>query len=347
MFFYIYLHILVSTLNLSYPRTLKSTITMIKEITAHELNTEQFIKEKVGLIRSVVGDGIAINALSGGVDSSTVTMLGHRALGSKLKTVFIENGLMREGEPERVAGLFKKLGVHVEIVDAREEFIGALKGITDPEEKRETITQVFYKKVFGKIVRDSGAKFLLQGTILTDVDETVAGIKRQHNVFEQLGIDPQEAFGYRIIEPLIQLRKDGVRKVGKVLGLPASQFERIPFPGPALAARIIGEVTSERLQTVRKATAVVEELLKNTDAFQYMAILHADRVTGMKDNKREFGQQIEVRCWDSVDARTATPTRLSFEILEELAQEIIRQVPEVVSVTYNIAPKPPSTIESV
>jgi GMP synthase (glutamine-hydrolysing) len=274
-------------------------------------------------------------------------MLGHRALGKRLKTVFIENGLMREGEPEQVVGLFQKLDVTVEIVDANKEFFAALKGITDPEEKREAITQSFYQDVFGRMVRESGAKHLIQGTILTDIDETVAGIKRQHNVFEQLGIDPKEAFGYRIIEPLIQLRKDGVRKVGKALGLPAEIFERIPFPGPALSARVIGEVTPERIRTVRKATVVVERLLKDTDAFQYMAILHEDRVTGMRDGKRDFGQQIEVRCWESVDARTATPTRLSFEILEKLAGEIIRDVPGIVSVTYNIATKPPSTIEAV
>ena len=320
---------------------------MTKEITAQELNTENFINDKVKEIQHMVGDGMAINALSGGVDSSTVTMLGHRALGKRLKTVFIENGLMREGEPEQVVGLFQKLGVTVEVVDAKKEFFAALKGITDPEEKREAITQSFYKDVFGRIVKQSGAKHLIQGTILTDIDETVAGIKRQHNVFEQLGIDPKEAFGYRIIEPLIQLRKDGVRKVGKALGLPAELFERIPFPGPALSARVIGEVTQERIQTVRKATVIVERLLKCTGAFQYMAILHEDRVTGMRDGHRDFGQQIEVRCWESVDARTATPTRLSFEILENLAGEIIRDVPGVVSVTYNIAPKPPSTIEAV
>jgi len=320
---------------------------MLKEITASELKTEQFINEKVNLIRSIVGDGIAINALSGGVDSSTVTMLGHRALGDKLKTCFIENGLMRESEPEMVADLFRKLGITVEIIDAREEFLSALKGITDPEEKREAITQAFYKNVFGRIVRESKAKYLLQGTILTDVDETVAGIKRQHNVFEQLGIDPQEVFGYQIIEPLIQLRKDGVRKVGSALGLPSGLFDRIPFPGPALAARIIGEVTDERLKTVRKATTIVENLLKDTGAFQYMAILHEDRVTGMVGGKREFGQQIELRCWNSVDARTATPTQLSFDMLTKLADEIIQQVPGIVSVTYNIAPKPPSTIEAV
>ena len=320
---------------------------MIKEITAQELNPDHFINEKIKDIQDIVGDGMAINALSGGVDSSTVTMLGHRALGKSLKTVFVENGLMREGEAEQVVGLFQEFGVEVDVVDARQEFFAALEGVADPEEKREAITQTFYRTVFGRMVKESGAKYLLQGTILTDVDETVAGIKRQHNVFEQLGIDPQEAFGYRIIEPLVQLRKDGVRKIGKALGLPAELFERIPFPGPALSARVIGAVTPERIETVRKATVIVEQLLKATDAFQYMAILHKDRVTGMRDGNRDFGQQIEVRCWESVDARTATPTHLSFEILEKLASEIIRDVPGIVSVTYNIAPKPPSTIEAV
>ena len=320
---------------------------MITEITAQELNTEHFISEKVKEIKQAVGDGTAINALSGGVDSSTVTMLGHHALGEQLKTVFIENGLMRDGEPEQVVGFFKKLGVTVEVVDARKEFFAALDGITDPEEKREAITQTFYRDVFGRIVKESGAKCLLQGTILTDVDETVAGIKRQHNVFEQLGINPQETFGYRIIEPLIQLRKDGVRKVGQALGLPAELFERIPFPGPALSARVIGEVTPQRIETVRKATVIVEQMLKDTGAFQYMAILHQDRVTGMRDGERDFGQQIEIRCWDSVDARTATPTKLPFEMLEAIADEIISEVPGIVSVTYNIAPKPPSTIEAI
>ena len=320
---------------------------MAKEITAQELNPKDFIAEKVEEIQRIVKDGMAINALSGGVDSSTVTMLGHRALGDRLKTVFIENGLMREGEAQKVSGLFKRLGVTVDVIDAKNEFFAALQGVADPEEKREAITQTFYKDVFGRLVKGSGAKHLLQGTILTDIDETIAGIKRQHNVFEQLGINPQEAFGYQIIEPLIQLRKDGVRMVGAALGLPAEAFDRIPFPGPALAARVIGAVTPERIETVRKATVVVERLLKDTGAFQYMAILHKDRVTGMRDGLRDFGQQIEVRCWESVDARVATPTPLSYEILEKLASEIIREVPGIVSVTYNIAPKPPSTIEAV
>jgi GMP synthase (glutamine-hydrolysing) len=319
----------------------------VKEITASQLNTEEFINEKAAEISAIVGKGIAINALSGGVDSSAVTMLGHKALGERLKTYFIDNGIMREDEPQQIAAIFKKLGVTVEIINAQDEFFNALKGIEDPEEKREAITQTFYKKVFGNLVKKSGAKYLLQGTILTDVDETVAGIKRQHNVFEQLGIDPQEAFGYKIIEPLVQLRKDGVRKVAEALGLPQSVFNRMPFPGPALSARVIGEATRERIALVRKATTILEQEFTPVKAFQYMAILHKDRVTGIRDNKREFGQQIEIRCWDSIDARQARPTKVDFNILEKLANRLVKEVPGVVSVTYNIASKPPSTMEAV
>lgn len=319
----------------------------IHEMTTSSLNPRQFIAEQVQKIAGAVADGLAVNALSGGVDSSTVTLLGHKALGDRLKTYFIDNALMREDEPRKVVSLFKDLGVHVELIDAREEFLCALKGITDPEEKREAVTQTFYKHVFGRLVRQSGARHLLQGTILTDVDETVAGIKRQHNVFAQLGIDPQEAFGYQIIEPLIQLRKDGVRQLAQALGLPASIYQRMPFPGPALAARVIGEALPERIALVRRATTITEAELASSGAFQYMAILHADRVTGMRDGRRDFGFQIEIRCWDSIDARKATPTRLPWETLERLSRRILEEVPGIVSVTYNIAPKPPSTMEVV
>jgi len=319
----------------------------IDEIKIEALDTAKFIDQKVSEIASIVSDGTAINALSGGVDSSVVTMLGHKALGDNLKTYFIENGLMRKNESQQIVSLFKEMGIPVEIYDAKDEFFDALKGITDPEEKREAITQTFYKKVFGRLVQENGSKHLLQGTILTDVDETIAGIKRQHNVFEQLGIDPQKAFGYKIIEPLVQIRKDGVRKVGKALGLPESMYNRIPFPGPALAARVIGEVNPEKIETVRQATYIVETELSHVKAFQYMAILHQDRVTGMRDGKRDFGLQIEIRCWDSVDARVAEPTKLPYYTLEKLAKRIVEEISGVVSVTYNITPKPPSTIEAV
>ncbi len=320
---------------------------MIKEIRIEDLDPEAFIHEKAEEISAAVGDGIAINALSGGVDSSAVTLLGHRALGDRLKTYFVENGIMRKGEPEQVVSAFGELGVHVELIDARDEFFAALKGVTDPEEKREAVTQTFYKDVFGRLVRDSGAKFLLQGTILTDVDETAAGIKRQHNVFEQIGIDPEEAFGYQILEPLVQIRKDGVRRVAKALGLPESIWNRMPFPGPALAARVIGEVTPEKIETVRIANAITEEELADHDAFLKLAILHEDRVTGMREGRRDFGLQIEVRCWESVDAREGTPTEVPWSTLRRLSSRLVDEVPGVVSVTYNLATKPPSTMEAI
>lgn len=319
----------------------------IVEIKAEELNPEEFISEKVQEISSIVGDGLAANALSGGVDSSAVTMLGHRALGDRLRTYFIDSGIMREDEPEQVASLFKGLGVGVEVVDAGEIFFDRLRGLTDPEEKREAITQAFYRDVFGRAVRESGAKYLLHGTNLTDVEETVAGVKRQHNILAQLGIDTEEEYGYSVIEPLVQLRKTGVRVVAKALGLPEEIYNRPPFPGPALAARVIGEVTQERVEIVRKATGIVEEELHATGAFQYLAVLHEDRVTGVRDGKRDFGLQVEVRCWDSEDAVTGSPTRVPHDTLYRLAGRITAEVPGVVSVTYNITGKPPSTIEAV
>ncbi|MGE5311251.1 MAG: asparagine synthase-related protein, partial [Nitrospirota bacterium] len=202
----------------------------IQEIQLRDLDVKRFIAEKTREISSLVGDGTAINALSGGVDSSTVTLLAHRALGSRLKTYFIDNGIMREAEPERIVALFRQLAVPVELVDAKAEFFTALKGVTDPEEKRQAITDAFYKEVFGRLVRESGARYLLQGTNYTDVEETVAGIKRQHNILEQLGIDTQKEYGYRVIEPVIQLRKPAIREVARALGLPDEIWQRPPFP---------------------------------------------------------------------------------------------------------------------
>ncbi|MEA2040688.1 MAG: asparagine synthase-related protein [Thermodesulfobacteriota bacterium] len=318
-----------------------------EELKIEDLHAENFVKQQVEEISSAVSDGLAINALSGGVDSSVVTLLAHRALGDRLKTYFIDSGLMREGEPQYVVSLFKSLGVDVEIIDAQEQFLGALKGKEDPEEKREAITQSFYAIVFSRLAKESGAKYVFQGTNYTDIEETVAGIKRQHNIIEQLGIDPVKEYGYKIIEPLIQIRKPAIRVVGEVLGLPEEIYKRPPFPGPALAARVIGEVSPERVRIVKKATVIVEEELDSTDAFQYLAILHNDRVTGIRDGKRDYGLQIEVRCWDSEDAKTGSPTRLSFDTLDRLAQRITTEVPGVVSVTYNITQKPPSTIEAI
>jgi GMP synthase (glutamine-hydrolysing) len=310
------------------------------------MDYQAFVKEQIDSIRNSVGDGLAINALSGGVDSSVVTVLGHRSLGSRLKTVFIENGLMRKGEPERVIRLFADMGIPVELVDARNQFLIALRGLTDPEEKRKAITHTFYSTVFGRLVRETGAKYLLHGTILTDIEETVAGIKRQHNILAQIGIDPEKEYGYQVLEPLKTLRKDGVREVAKVLRLPGEITKRIPFPGPALATRIVGEVTEERLAIVREATAIVEEELVGSRAFQYMAVLLNDRATGIQEGKREFGQIIVVRCINSVDARTATAVKVPWKKLFRICERIT-SIEGVNRCLYDLTPKPPATIEYI
>lgn len=310
------------------------------------MNYQDFITGQIAELRRTVGEGTAINALSGGVDSSVCTLLGHRALGQRLRTVFVDTALMRQGEAGFIVGVFRKLGVEVECVDARREFLDALKGVTDPEEKRRAITATFYQDVFGRLVRDSGARHLIHGTILTDIEETTAGIKRQHNILSQLGIDPQAAYGYQVIEPLKTLRKDGVRAVADELGLPPEIARRIPFPGPALAARIVGEVTEERLATVRAATSIVEEELADSGAFQYLAALLNDRATGIRDGKREFGQIVVVRCVESTDAREAGVTRLPWAKLERI-RERVTSIPGVNRCLYDLTPKPPATVEYI
>lgn len=310
------------------------------------MDYQKFIDQQIAEIKKTVGSGKAINALSGGVDSSTVTVLAHRAIGNQLKTIFVDNAIMREGEPRRVVKIFSDMGIAVELVDARKEFLGALKGITDPEKKRQAITDTFYSKVFSRLVKKSGAKFLLHGTILTDIEETVAGIKRQHNILTQLGIDTEKSYGYALIEPLKTMRKDDVRKVAELLGIPREISQRIPFPGPALAARIVGEVTEERLETVRAATTIVEEELADTGAFQYLAVLLNDYATGIRNNKREFGQIIVVRCIESTAARVAAATRLPWEKLERICRRIT-DIKGVNRCLYDLTPKPPATVEYV
>jgi GMP synthase (glutamine-hydrolysing) len=310
------------------------------------MNSKAFVEEQIASLRETVKEGLAINALSGGVDSSVVTVLGHRSLGKRLKTVFIDNALMRKGEPERVVKIFARMKIPVDLVDARADFLGALKGLTDPEEKRNAVTNTFYANVFGRLVRETGAKFLLHGTILTDIEETVAGIKRQHNILAQLGIDPEKEYGYKVLEPLQTLRKDGVRKVAKILGLPSELAKRIPFPGPALATRIVGEVTEKRLEVVREATDIVEKELGKSKAFQYLAVLLNDKATGIRENRREFGQIIVVRCLNSVDARTATVTKIPWDKLNRISERIT-SIKGVNRCLYDLTPKPPATIEYI
>lgn len=313
---------------------------------SREMNEKKFIEEKIREIRETVGAGKAISALSGGVDSSTCTVLAHRAVGARLKVVFIDDGLMREGEAEEVREIFSGLGIRVDIVGAQAEFFRALKGKPDPEEKRKAFRDTFYS-VFGKEVKKSEAKFLVQGTIAADIIETKGGVKTQHNILEQIGIDPEKGFGFRVVEPLKDLFKHEVRKVAKVLGLPEKITNRMPFPGPGLATRVVGEVTPERVSLVRKATRIVEQELKPVKPFQAFAVLLSDKGTGIEEGKRKFGDIIVIRSVESRDAMTAEASRVPWKIMARISRRITEEIPEVVRVAYELTSKPPATIEYV
>lgn len=313
------------------------------------MDIQKFIEEKVKEIKEKVGGEIAVNALSGGVDSSVVTILAHKALGNKIKNIFLNTGMMRTNEPETIKSTFEKLGIEVEVKDVSGRFFEALKGEEDGEEKRKIFRDTFYK-VLGEAVKESGAKCLLQGTIKPDVEETKAGIKTQHNILSQIGIDPEEQYGFKTIEPLIDLVKWEVREVGKELGLPATRFNTMPFLGPGLTGRVIGEVTPKRVEIVRKANNIVEEEIMPLKPFQCLAVLFKDKATMKSDENakgRNYGNIIAVRCIESKDARTAEVTEIPYDILKKIVDRITTEVPGVIKVVYDITPKPPSTIEYI
>lgn len=310
------------------------------------MRIKDFIEEKVASIRKTVGQETAISALSGGVDSSTCTVLAWRALGDRLKVIFIDDGLMREGEPDAVREIFGKLGIRVDIVNARGEFFAALAGKLDPEEKRKAFRQAFYS-VFGREVLKRGARFLVQGTIAADIIETKGCVKTQHNILEQIGIDPEKGFGFRVIEPIKELFKHEVRRVARALGLPESIYGRMPFPGPGLMARVLGEATPERVAIVRKATRIVEEEVKRFRPFQAFAVLLSDRGTGIEDGKRKFGHILIIRSVESRDAMKARPTALPWEVLMRMSRRIVKEIPSITRVAYELTPKPPATIEYI
>jgi len=320
-------------------------------------NRAGFISSSVEAIRKETEGARAICALSGGVDSAVAAALVHRAMGARLTNVFVDTGLLRRDEYRETLELLRaRLGLNVIGVDASERFLGRLKGIEDPEEKRKRIGAEFIA-VFAEEARKLAAatdgppvKFLVQGTLYPDVIESVsvkgpsAVIKSHHNVG---GLPADMPFA--LIEPLRDLFKDEVRLIGRELGLPEEILVKHPFPGPGLAVRLLGEVTREKLETLRAADAVVVEEIRRAGLYekiwQAFAVLLPVRSVGVMGDGRTYGHTIAVRVVDSQDAMTADWSRLPHELLERISTRIVNEVSGVNRVVYDISSKPPSTIE--
>lgn len=308
-----------------------------------DFDPKYFIERAVEEIRCKVGNERAIAACSGGVDSTVAAAIAKMALGERLRAVYIDDGFRRLGEPEAAAKLLGSLRLDVELVDAKQEFYEAVRGLKDAEEKRKAFRHTFYN-VLGKVARNWGARFLVQGTIAPDIIETVGGVKTQHNVLVQLGLDPK-VYGFEVVEPLRELYKPQVRQLARYLGLPREVSERMPFPGPGLLIRVVGEATPEKVDVVRRATRIVEEETRGVNAFQAFAVLLEGKATGVKGGKRVYGYIVVVRVVESGDAVTAKASELPYPLLKRIAERIIGEVPEVARVLYDITDKPPATIE--
>lgn len=302
------------------------------------MDADAFIEEAVAGIRDRVKGGKALIALSGGVDSSVCAILAHRALGDRLVPVYVDTGLMRKGETDRIREIFRFMNPR--IVDASDPFFKALKGVTDPELKRKAVGETFIR-VFEQVAKSMDVDYLIQGTIYPDRIESEGGIKSHHNV----GGLPSVVDFKGIIEPIEDLYKDEVREVARKLDLPQEISERMPFPGPGLSVRVIGEVTPEKVAVVREANAIVEqELVHQFKPWQCLAAL-LEKGTGVKGDNRVHGWIIAVRAVESRDAMTANHMELSWETLNKISSRITSEIPSVARVVYDITPKPPATIE--
>ena len=320
-------------------------------------------EESVAAIAAQVGeDDRAICGLSGGVDSSVAAALAHRALGDRLTCVFVDTGLLRKGEAEQVVETFgRNMGMELVHVDASDKFFERLRGVSDPEQKRSIIGELFIRtfeeaaaKISGGGSAASDAKFLVQGTLYPDVIESGTGhaakIKSHHNV----GGLPED-LEFELVEPLVRLFKDEVRQVGKALGLPDEIVQRQPFPGPGLAVRVIGEVTPEAVALLQEADAIVREEIMaysaagsaspENEIWQYFAVLPDVRTVGVMGDERTYAHLIVIRAVTSEDAMTADWARLPPEVLATMSSRIINEVPQVNRVAYDITSKPPGTIE--
>ncbi len=310
---------------------------------------ESLIDKAVQEIRETVGEGTAIIGLSGGIDSSVATFMAAKALGERLLAIYVDHGFMRLGETEYVKSTFKKHGINVVAIHAQERFLKRLEGIVDPEEKRKIIGEEFIR-VFEEAAKKIAADYLIQGTIYPDRIESgfrkhSETIKTHHNV----GGLPEEIAFKSIIEPLRDLYKDEVREVAKIMGLPDELVRRQPFPGPGLAVRIIGELTIEKTELVRKADKIVTDEIEKSGLedclWQYFAVLTETKSTGVKGDCRAYGYTVAVRIVESKEAMTAGFARIPYDVLERISTKITNELPQVTRVVYDITHKPPATIE--
>jgi len=332
-----------------------------------KLDAKGFVEARIEELRKAIGNERALVAVSGGVDSTTCAVLTHKAIGEILVCVILDDAFMREGEPEHVAEIMSMppFNIPMKIVDVRERFLEAMKGLKDAEEKRKKFRETFYQ-VLSETANKEGCKILVQGTIRADIDETVGGVKTQHNVLEQMGINPLERFGFKVVEPLVTLYKEQVRMVARYLGLPAEFSERQPFPGPGLSVRVVGEIRPDKLETVKKATAIVERelaqhkpsqyfavIIDNEEALQQSGIIHIqdrvarvlnvpsrnvhvklfrDKATGVEGGERRYGEIAGIKV-ETTNGRVHQPL---IQNLLSLQARIITENPTLARIFYAV-----------
>jgi len=305
------------------------------------LDPSSFIKESIEEIRNIIGKKKAVIALSGGVDSSVASVLVSKAIGENLTAVFVDHGLLRQGEAEYVQKTFGNR-LNLRFVDASQVFIGKLRGVEDPEEKRKIIGEKFIR-VFERVAEEVGAEFLVQGTIAPDWIESHGDIKSHHNLALPHGMVLE------LVEPIRELYKDEVRIIGSKLGLPDEIVNRQPYPGPGLAVRIAGQLTLNKIEICRKANAIVEDEVQkkglDKTLWQYFAVLTDTKVTGVKGDIRDYGYLVVIRMVESIDAMTAHVPELPWDLIKTISQRITAEIPEVTHVSLSLSDKPPSTIE--